>query len=363
MSVIEIKDVRKSYGSGDAKTEILKGVSLTIEPGEFVAITGPSGSGKSTLMNIIGLLDTPDSGYYKLSDLEVHSSKQSSLAKLRLRYIGFIFQSFNLISGLNAIENVELPMIYAKVKHQERRQRAFDLLTMVGIADRAKNKPNQLSGGQMQRVAIARSLVNSPQIILADEPTGNLDSQTGSAVMGILKQLNSQGTTIVMITHDPNIAKQASRIVTINDGIVSQPQQQAPQPITKPVTVQSPVTTPVTAPMPVPAPAPLPISVPTPLPKAVTIPQTPTTAPLQQPVPQPRPTSPVVFPAQRSIYVALPAKSPPTTPQPMVVQARQPPAPSAPTPPPLPPHNSDILIEDNGEVVVAINHQNPEGTN
>ena len=358
MSVIEIKDVRKSYGSGDAKTEILKGVSLSIEPGEFVAITGPSGSGKSTLMNIIGLLDTPDSGYYKLSDLEVHSSKQSSLSKLRLRYIGFIFQSFNLIAGLNAIENVELPMIYAKVKRQERRQRAFDLLTMVGIAERAKNKPNQLSGGQMQRVAIARSLVNSPQIILADEPTGNLDSQTGSAVMEILKQLNSQGTTIVMITHDPNIARQASRIVNISDGTITQPQQQATQPMAKPLPAPKPAVvanTPSAPAMPAPVVA-------TPLPQTAPIQQPPIAPQIQQPTPPPPAvTSPTVFPVQRSIYVAPLPKSPPSAPQPMAVQVGQPPTLSTPTPPPLPPHNSDILVEDDGEVVVAINHQNPTG--
>lgn len=359
MSVIDIKDVRKSYGSGDAKTEILKGVSLSIEPGEFVAITGPSGSGKSTLMNIIGLLDTPDSGYYKLSDLEVHSSKQSSLAKLRLRYIGFIFQSFNLIAGLNAIENVELPMIYAKVKHRERRQRAFDLLTMVGIAERATNKPNQLSGGQMQRVAIARSLVNSPQIILADEPTGNLDSQTGSAVMGILKQLNSQGTTIVMITHDPNIARQASRIVNISDGIITQPQQQAAQPVAKP----APAPSPVVVANPPSAPAPFAPVVDTQLPQTAPIQQPPIIPQTQQPIQLPAvPTSPAVFPAQRSIHVAPPPKSPPSAPQPMAVQVGQPPTLSTPTPPPLPPHNSDILVENDGEVVVAINHQNTKGT-
>ncbi len=358
MSVIDIRDVRKSYGSGDAKTEILKGVSLSIEPGEFVAITGPSGSGKSTLMNIIGLLDTPDSGYYKLSDLEVHSSKQSSLAKLRLRYIGFIFQSFNLIAGLNAIENVELPMIYAKVKHRARRQRAFDLLTMVGIAERAKNKPNQLSGGQMQRVAIARSLVNSPQIILADEPTGNLDSQTGSAVMEILKQLNSQGTTIVMITHDPTIARQANRIINISDGTITQPQQQVTQPVSKPLPTPRAA---VEANSPS-APAPPALVVATTLPQTAPIQQPPIAPTKQQPAPPPAVTSPAVFPAQRRIYVAPPTKNPPSAPQPMAVQVNIPTLP-APAPPPLPPRDSDILIEDDGEVVVAINHQNPEGAN
>lgn len=360
MSVIEIKDVRKSYGSGDAKTEVLKGVSLSIEPGEFVAITGPSGSGKSTLMNIIGLLDTPDSGYYKLSDLEVHSSKQSSLAKLRLRYIGFIFQSFNLIAGLNAIENVELPMIYAKVRHRERRQRAFDLLTMVGIAERAKNKPNQLSGGQMQRVAIARSMVNSPQIILADEPTGNLDSQTGSAVMEILKQLNSQGTTIVMITHDPTIASQANRIVNISDGIIAQPQQQTAQPIAKPVPTPMPAVT-ANAPSAPAMPAPV---VATPFPQTAPIQQPRTPKRKQQPGPPPPVVaSSAVFPAQRRIYVAPPTKNPPSEPQPMAVQVDRLPTPKAPAPPPLPPRDSDILVEDDDEVVVAINHQNTEGTN
>ncbi len=218
--VIELSHITKNYVSGDVVTSVLKGVSMKMFPGDFVAITGPSGSGKSTLMNIIGLLDTPTNGSYMLNGENVTHLSQDGLAFVRNKQIGFVFQSFNLLSRTSALENVMLPAIYAGLPAAKRTERAISLLTDVGLKERLHNHPNQLSGGQQQRVAIARALMNDPAIILADEPTGNLDSKSGEDVMRILKTLNSEGKTIVLITHEPDIAKQAKRIIHVKDGVI-----------------------------------------------------------------------------------------------------------------------------------------------
>ncbi|HIA92261.1 TPA: ABC transporter ATP-binding protein [Candidatus Saccharibacteria bacterium] len=221
MSLISIAGISKTYGSGDAATTALDNVSLEINKGELVAIMGPSGSGKSTLMNIIGLLDRPTDGVYKLQNKDVSSLKDKTLAKIRRDKIGFIFQSFNLLQRHSALENVALPMVYTKrLKGIDRLHHAADLLESVGLEDRLHHMPNELSGGQMQRVAIARSLANNPSIILADEPTGNLDSESGKHIMELLKKLNDDGNTIIMVTHDKVVADQAHRIIQLEDGKV-----------------------------------------------------------------------------------------------------------------------------------------------
>ncbi|HEX8966188.1 MAG TPA: ABC transporter ATP-binding protein [Patescibacteria group bacterium] len=216
--LIELTDIVKDYISGDIVTNVLKGISITIYQGDFVAITGPSGSGKSTLMNIIGLLDVPSKGNYILNNQDVTDLSEDELAFVRNKEIGFVFQSFNLLSRSSALENVILPAIYAGMPHNKREEHATRLLTQVGLSDRMHNHPNQLSGGQQQRVAIARALMNDPAIILADEPTGNLDTKSGSDVMKILKELNSNGKTIVLITHEMDIAEQAKKIIHVRDG-------------------------------------------------------------------------------------------------------------------------------------------------
>ncbi len=218
--VIKLTDIRKEYHNADVITHVLDGISLEIQEGDFVAITGPSGSGKSTLMNIIGLLDTPTSGTYLLRGTDVTSISERELARTRNREIGFVFQSFNLLARSTAVENVMLPAIYAGMSHTKRQQRALDLLGQVGLSERTHNRPNQLSGGQQQRVAIARALMNDPVIILADEPTGNLDSKSGDDVMAILKKLNKEGKTIVLITHEMDIAMQAEHIIHVKDGVL-----------------------------------------------------------------------------------------------------------------------------------------------
>lgn len=217
-AVIELQHIVKDYVSGDVITSVLKGVSLTVSQGDFVAITGPSGSGKSTLMNIIGLLDSPTHGKYILNGSDVTRLSEDTLAYVRNKEIGFVFQSFNLLSRASALENVILPAIYAGMQEKEREDRAVMLLTQVGLGERLHNHPNQLSGGQQQRVAIARALMNNPEIILADEPTGNLDSKSGTDVMNILKTLNKEGKTIVLITHEQDIAEQAKKIIHVKDG-------------------------------------------------------------------------------------------------------------------------------------------------
>lgn len=216
--IISLENIKKEYVSLDVVTLVLRGINLKVNEGEFVAITGPSGSGKSTLMNIIGLLDVPTSGVYKLNNKNVTGLSEDDLSFVRNREIGFVFQSFNLLSRFSSLENVILPAVYAGMDEDLRIKKATDLLTSVGLKDRIYNHPNQLSGGQQQRVAIARALINDPKIILADEPTGNLDTKSGEDVMNILKKLNSEGKTIILITHEIDIAKQAQRIIHVRDG-------------------------------------------------------------------------------------------------------------------------------------------------
>lgn len=218
--IITLEKIEKDYLSGDVVTNVLRGISLSVAQGDFVAITGPSGSGKSTLMNIIGLLDVPTKGTYLLNGNNVTNLSEDQLAFVRNKEIGFVFQSFNLLSRSSALENVILPSIYAGMKNDLRIKRATDLLTQVGLDQRMNNHPNQLSGGQQQRVAIARALMNDPAIILADEPTGNLDTKSGADVMRILKELNKEGKTIVLITHELDIAAQAKRIIHVRDGLI-----------------------------------------------------------------------------------------------------------------------------------------------
>jgi putative ABC transport system ATP-binding protein len=223
MAKISIRDLKKTYVVGEVQVEALRGVSLEIEDGEFVAVIGPSGSGKSTLMHILGCLDRPTSGRYFLGDKDVSAISSDERASLRNRQIGFVFQSFNLLPRTPAVENVELPLLYngGKLSRSHRRSRALEMLASLGLSDRALHHPNQLSGGQQQRVAIARALINSPGLLLADEPTGNLDSQTSGEIMHLFRRLNSErGLTLVVITHERNIAECASRIVELRDGRV-----------------------------------------------------------------------------------------------------------------------------------------------
>ena len=217
-TVIRVEDVHKYYDLGETKVHALRGVNLEIAPGEFVAIMGSSGSGKSTLMNLLGCLDKPTSGRYFLDGTDVSQLEKKALAKIRNRKLGFVFQGFNLLSRTTALENVELPTLYAQLPKEERLERSRKALQMVGLGDRTEHFPSQLSGGQQQRVAIARALVNRPSILLADEPTGNLDSRTSVEIMQIFQDLNEQGLTIVLVTHEPDIAQFAKRIVVFRDG-------------------------------------------------------------------------------------------------------------------------------------------------
>jgi len=221
MAIIHMEEIRKIYDTGKVKVEALKGVDLKIEKGELVAIVGPSGSGKSTLMNLLGCLDTPSSGRYELGGQAVSGVTRDQLAEIRNKRVGFVFQNFNLLPHITALENVEMPMLFGAVPPAERRRRATELLERVGLGDRVDHKPTELSGGQMQRVAIARSLAMNPDIVLADEPTGNLDSTSGSDIMSIFTDLWKQGSTLVIITHDPALAKRASRVVEIRDGRIT----------------------------------------------------------------------------------------------------------------------------------------------
>jgi len=218
LPVIQVEDVHKYYDLGETKVHALRGVNLTIEPGEFVAIMGSSGSGKSTFMNMLGCLDKPSSGKYLLEGTNVAQLDKKQLAEIRNRKLGFVFQGFNLLSRTTALENVELPTLYARLDKAARQARAREVLEMVGLGDRLDHFPSQLSGGQQQRVAIARALVNRPAILLADEPTGNLDSRTSVEIMQIFQTLNDTGLTIVLVTHEPDIAQYAKRIVVFRDG-------------------------------------------------------------------------------------------------------------------------------------------------
>ena len=216
--LLELKDINKSYFQGKQEMPVLKNVNFSVEEGEYVAIMGPSGSGKSTLMNIIGCLDKPTSGSFYLDGKDILKYKDYALSTVRLNTIGFVFQSFHLLPRQSAISNVEMPLNYAHVPKKERRERAFAALDRVGLADRVDFRPNQLSGGQMQRVAIARAIVNNPRLLLADEPTGALDSKSGRQVMELFQKLNDEGVSVLMITHDPDIAAHAKRVVMIRDG-------------------------------------------------------------------------------------------------------------------------------------------------
>ena len=219
MNVIELKDIVKTYDMGGAEQVLaLRGVSMSIAKNEYVAIMGPSGSGKSTLMNIIGCLDTPTSGLYQFNGVNVSEMDDNELARVRNKEIGFVFQTFNLLPRSDALHNVELPLIYGGVSSSERKQRALETLTHVGLGDRVHHKPNELSGGQRQRVAVARALVTRPSIILADEPTGNLDTKTGEEIMALFEELHHQGNTIILVTHEADIAEHAHRVVRLRDG-------------------------------------------------------------------------------------------------------------------------------------------------
>ena len=219
--IIELKNVKKIYKMGNVEVPALNGVSMTVKRGEFIAIMGPSGSGKSTLMNMVGCLDVPTIGNIFLDGKDISKMTESDLAQVRGRKIGFVFQKFNLLSTLTALENVTIPMMFQNIEEDKRNKRAIELLNLVGLKERANHKPSELSGGQQQRVAIARSLANDPEVILADEPTGNLDTKTGKEVIDTLNRLHDEGKTIIMVTHDPNVAKFAERQVLIKDGMIT----------------------------------------------------------------------------------------------------------------------------------------------
>ena len=221
MSMIEIDSVKKIYDLGAEKVHALDGVDLKIDQGEYIAIMGPSGSGKSTLMNIIGCLDTPSSGVYRFEEELVSDMDDDQLAEIRNKKIGFVFQTFNLLPRASSLHNVELPLIYGGVGTRERRRRAEEVLEKVGLKDRMNHKPNELSGGQKQRVAVARALSNKPSIILADEPTGNLDSKTGEEIMRLFNEIHENGNTIIVVTHEEYIAENARRIIRLHDGVIS----------------------------------------------------------------------------------------------------------------------------------------------
>ena len=216
--LIKMHELTRMYDLGPQTIRALNGVDLEIDQGEYVAIMGPSGSGKSTLMNIIGCLDTPSSGSYLLDGVPVESMNDDELAAIRNKKIGFVFQTFNLLARTTALQNVELPLVYAKVPRHERRQLAEEALTAVGLGDRMGHQPNELSGGQRQRVAIARALVNRPSLLLADEPTGNLDSQTGREILDLFHELHSRGNSIIMVTHEDDVAREAARVIRLRDG-------------------------------------------------------------------------------------------------------------------------------------------------
>ncbi|WP_413512025.1 ABC transporter ATP-binding protein [Myroides odoratus] len=223
--IIDIKDIKRDFKMGSETVKVLKGVNLQIKKGDYVALMGPSGSGKSTLMNILGCLDTPTSGYYSLNNKDVSRLNDDQLAEIRNKDIGFVFQTFNLMPRTTALDNVALPMIYAGRSKEDRNQRASEVLHMVGLGDRMDHHPNQLSGGQRQRVAVARALVNNPSIILADEPTGNLDTKTSIEIMGLFDEIHRKGNTVILVTHEEDIAEHAHRIIRLRDGIIESDQR------------------------------------------------------------------------------------------------------------------------------------------
>ncbi|MDM1045156.1 ABC transporter ATP-binding protein [Myroides sp. 1354] len=223
--MIDIKAIKRDFKMGSETVKVLKGVDLQIEKGDYVALMGPSGSGKSTLMNILGCLDTPTSGYYSLNGKDVSRLDDDQLAEIRNKDIGFVFQTFNLMPRTTALDNVALPMIYAGRSKEDRNQRASDVLHMVGLGDRMDHHPNQLSGGQRQRVAVARALVNNPSIILADEPTGNLDTKTSIEIMGLFDEIHRKGNTVILVTHEEDIAEHAHRIIRLRDGVIESDQR------------------------------------------------------------------------------------------------------------------------------------------
>ncbi len=218
--MIELTNITKSYHMGDIDLNVLNGISLSVQQGELIAIMGPSGSGKSTLMNIIGCLDRPTSGTYRFEDRDIGSVSDDELAHVRNRKLGFVFQTFNLLPRFSALKNVEVPLIYSGVPAKQRREQAVPLLQKVGLGDRMDHKPTELSGGQQQRVAIARALVNNPPVLLADEPTGNLDSRSGEDILNILTGLNDHGVTIIIVTHDHNVAVKCRRVISLKDGLI-----------------------------------------------------------------------------------------------------------------------------------------------
>ena len=220
-ALISLQDIRKTYVLGDQTVHALKKIDLDIHQGEYVALMGPSGSGKSTLMNIIGCLDTPSAGQYWLNQKEVSQMSDIELSKVRNDEIGFVFQTFNLLNRLSSLENVALPLVYAGVSQKERLERARETLNKVGLGNRLDHKPNELSGGQRQRVAVARALINNPSLLLADEPTGNLDTQTSNEIMALFEEIHAGGNTIVLVTHEEDIAKHAKKIVRLRDGMIA----------------------------------------------------------------------------------------------------------------------------------------------
>jgi putative ABC transport system ATP-binding protein len=232
-SVLELRGIHQLYGTGDAQVHALRGIDLSIAAGEYLAIMGPSGSGKSTLMNLLGCLDVASSGTYMLAGNDVNELDEKELARVRNREIGFVFQSFNLVPRMTALQNTELPLAYGGVKYVERKRRALEALEMVGLSNRADHRPQQLSGGQQQRVAIARALVTNPTLLLADEPTGNLDSESTHEILAIFDQLAAQGRTIVIITHEDNVGERAHRIVHVKDGLITSDESKRERALTR----------------------------------------------------------------------------------------------------------------------------------